>query len=60
MNPNADDGLYGPFETTPEDHEEYGIHSVYLSNIVLDKEYPLCYTPLCQVRRKGSRLYKDL
>ena len=41
MNPNSDDGLYGPFETTPEDHEEYGYYSVYLQKIVLDKEWLL-------------------
>ena len=30
MNMNSDDGLYGPFDTTPQEHEEYGSHSRYL------------------------------
>jgi hypothetical protein len=27
MNPYSDDGLYGPFDMTPEEYEEYGIQS---------------------------------
>lgn len=30
MNPNSDDGLYGPFDITLEDNEEYGSNYKYL------------------------------